>query len=513
MAKDYDSAATYFDQIFQYSAEVTNKNFLVRPVLYSGILNFERGNIQLARQQLEEGLDKIKSLGSFPDLAIVYQYMSKIHVLAKEYSKARQYLEKALEFAEGAHNKRELHNTKLLLVNLDNLSNLRRNSLQDVEKAYQWALENGDNILLKESSNYLANYYIEKGQFQSALAYKEVYAKASEKKAAKEKLNEIALLKEKTRFEQEARDRELNERALKVKLQVNTQNRNLLFLGVILLLVMSLLLLYSNTLKNEAYTSLREGNRELRKTEKELAGKNAELQKYIESNIQLEQFAHIASHDLRAPLITINSFAKLLEQKTTHKLTENESKYLDFIRINGAQMSELVNDLLAYSKINSQKIEVTKISIQTLVEEVKTMFKNQAAEKQVAIHLIQPLPNIVADEVKIKRVFQNLIDNAIKFSAPEKASKVELSFEEDEHHWRFNVQDNGIGMKDNNIDIFQPYTQLNRKADYKGTGLGLSFCQKIVQQHGGEIGYASNYGKGSCFHFTIAKELNQEDAV
>ncbi|MCB1675745.1 MAG: hypothetical protein KDI01_05615, partial [Halioglobus sp.] len=97
-----------------------------------------------------------------------------------------------------------------------------------------------------------------------------------------------------------------------------------------------------------------------------LAFKNAELQKYIESNIQLEQFAHVASHDLRAPLITINSFAKLLDETASGKLDENEKTFIHYIRANGEQMYELVNDLLEYSKINNKKINISRVDVQQL---------------------------------------------------------------------------------------------------------------------------------------------------
>ncbi len=235
---------------------------------------------------------------------------------------------------------------------------------------------------------------------------------------------------------------------------------------------------------------------------------NRELEKYIESNIQLEQFAHVASHDLRAPLITINSFSKLLKNKAGSKLSEDENKYLDFISTNGNQMFDLVNDLLEYSKINSQKINLSEVNLSDVIKGVCNTLKRQAQTKKVNISLPKNIPNITADEIKIKRVFQNLLSNAIKFSDDQKDdSFIKIDFQESPDIIEFSIEDNGVGMKKHDIDIFQPYTQLHNKGDYRGTGMGLSFCQKIVKQHNGKIDYQSEYGIGTKFTFTIDKTL------
>ncbi len=235
--------------------------------------------------------------------------------------------------------------------------------------------------------------------------------------------------------------------------------------------------------------------------------KNEALQKYIESNIQLEQFAHVASHDLRAPVITIKSFAKILETKAKDRLTQEEQKYLTYIKSNAAQMFDLVTDLLDYSKINSQHLKISSIDVNTVVNGIYNTLQSQAEERGVVLEIHQKLPTILADEIKIKRVFQNLIGNAIKFSDNNKDSIVRIQYIEYLKHWEFLIIDNGIGIQDSKSDIFKPYVQLNNKSDYKGSGLGLSISQRIISQHGGDITYKSEYGVGSEFKFTISKQL------
>lgn len=247
---------------------------------------------------------------------------------------------------------------------------------------------------------------------------------------------------------------------------------------------------------------------EEKKAKESLEHRNAELEKYIESNIQLEQFAHVASHDLRAPLITINSFSKLLHAKAGSKLDEKESQYLEFISSNGIQMFDLVNDLLEYSKINSQKIHISEVCVGMLATTAANTLLKQAEERAVSIDIKGNMPLIQADEIKLKRVFQNLLSNAIKFSDDNKDSYIHISSTEDSNAYKFIIEDNGIGMRDHDVNIFLPYTQLNKKSDYKGTGMGLSFCQKIIDQHKGKIDYTSKLNKGTTFYFTISKNIN-----
>lgn len=245
------------------------------------------------------------------------------------------------------------------------------------------------------------------------------------------------------------------------------------------------------------------------KATKAIKDKNEELQQYIKSNIQLEQFAHIASHDLKAPLITIGSFAKLLKIRSKDRLSAEEQKYLSFIQENSNILIDSVNDLLEYSKVNSQHLKLSRIDTKALINDVLEVLEEQKGQKDVFIELAESLPIIIGDEQKLRRVFQNLISNAIKFSADTDHSKVSIVSHEDPQKWTFHVIDNGIGIAESTKGkIFDPFIQLNNRDQYQGSGLGLSICQKIVDQHNGDIDYQSTPGEGTTFYFTIDKNLS-----
>ncbi len=235
----------------------------------------------------------------------------------------------------------------------------------------------------------------------------------------------------------------------------------------------------------------------------QLHNKNEQLQRYIESNIQLEQFAHVASHDLQAPIISVKSFSKLMIDRMNDKLSPAEQQYLRIIYDNANQMDELVTDLLEYSKINSQAINKTNVKLCGLIEEVISNLQVQAQENNVTLSCKTDEIEALIDKVKIKRVLQNLIANAIKFHDPAKESTVEVTVEQQNDQVIIHVRDNGIGIPVSNIDIFEPYKQLNNKAKYKGSGMGLAICKKIIMQHNGIIDYSSESGRGTDFWFSL----------
>lgn len=320
-------------------------------------------------------------------------------------------------------------------------------------------------------------------------------------------LNEASLPNEKSKKLRTSKEIRLEKEILQIKAETQKNIQTILISCASLLFLMICGMLYLFLNINKKKKLLADNYDKLETAENELAHKIIELQTYIESNLQLEQFAHVASHDLRSPIVTINSFAELLKNKAANKLNDEEQKLLNFIEGSSKQMLELVTDLLEYSKLNSQVLNIDDVEIQKLLEEVTSTIKPQAKEKNIHIETTGDYPVIKADVIKLKRVFQNLVSNSIKFSDTDKMPYVKISCEEDSSTYNFKVEDNGIGIKNSKVDLFAPYVQLNPKSDYNGTGLGLSMCKKIVEQHGGTIDYQGREGEGTVFSFSISKDL------
>ena len=241
---------------------------------------------------------------------------------------------------------------------------------------------------------------------------------------------------------------------------------------------------------------------------RQLNQQNRELQTYIESNMQLENFAYIASHDLRAPIRTMVSFANLLEDQLGPRLQDPEREYLMFIRQSAISMQMLIEDLLKFSRANTVKRNLRKVKLQDLQRELQIDFHTQLKSTGGILEWENIDHTLIADRIKLKQLLQNLISNALKFTDPGQAPSVRVKLQEEDDQWCFSVQDNGIGISSEFTNtIFLIFKRLHNQQQYEGTGIGLALCKKLVEQHDGRIWVESKVGEGSTFFFTIRKNL------
>lgn len=244
----------------------------------------------------------------------------------------------------------------------------------------------------------------------------------------------------------------------------------------------------------------------LHKTRMALNDKNEELEKYIVANLQLENFAYFASHDLQTPLRSIISFTQLLNRSLRGKISDAEQEYMDFIIASGKNMRNLVNDLLSYSRVNTTGINLEEVDVSGLVNQLCIELTTIIEEKSAKIELDNLPTKIWADSTKLRQVFQNLVTNAVKFSNEENIPIIKISCQEEKKHWLFSVADNGIGIHpDFQERIFLLFKRLHSNSEYEGTGIGLAMVKKIVEQHEGKIWLESEPEKGATFYFTVKK--------
>jgi len=234
--------------------------------------------------------------------------------------------------------------------------------------------------------------------------------------------------------------------------------------------------------------------------------KNDELEKYIASNLNLENFAHVASHDLKSPLRTIRSFAQLLIKDIYEIIPQKNKTYLDIINKSSKNMSILIDDVLSFSKIESEKLNIKEISCQPFIDFLLTQIKDEIEEYNAEIFLIN-IPNVIhSDNSKLSQVLQNLIRNSLKFRNKNTCPIIKISVDSLSDFWQFNIEDNGIGIDEKYIhEIFKIFRRLNNKDKFPGSGIGLSTCEKTISILGGKIWVNSIIGQGSIFSFTIPK--------
>lgn len=239
-----------------------------------------------------------------------------------------------------------------------------------------------------------------------------------------------------------------------------------------------------------------------------LADVNIELTNTVE---QLKQFAYITAHDLKEPLRTINSFIQLLRNELEEiDLSETTQSYLNFVESGANRLQDLIQGLLDYTKLDDGKISYKEVSVERLISEVLKDISFQIEESGAKIEL-GDYPDIIANEHRIKILFQNLISNAIKFKKPDSPVNIHITYDSTPEFHEFSVIDDGIGIAGESQElIFKIFKRLHTRSKYEGTGIGLSICKKIVSQHGGNISVNSVEGQGAKFTFTLKKDYDRK---
>jgi PAS domain S-box-containing protein len=238
---------------------------------------------------------------------------------------------------------------------------------------------------------------------------------------------------------------------------------------------------------------------ERKRAEEELRNLTRELKR---SNEDLQQFAYVASHDLQAPLRSIEGFIRLLVKKYKGRLDKNADDYIHFITEGVRDMQMLIYDLLEFSKVGTDDNAFAPTDTSSCFKQAVSNLTGVIAEKKAVIKHDGQFPTVPGRAAQLTSLFQNLIGNAIKFCTVQ--PKIHISVKRERKHWLFSVQDNGIGIDARDFHrIFGPFGRLHSKSDFPGTGIGLATCNKIVERHGGRIWLNSKAGKGSTFFFTL----------
>ena len=263
--------------------------------------------------------------------------------------------------------------------------------------------------------------------------------------------------------------------------------------------------------KSHLQQALLKKNAELEQLTAELSAKKAALEYEIahsthlqQKNTELEQFAYIASHDLQAPLRTVRAYTTMLREKYSTNTNETVQISIRFIIEAVDRMSGLIKDLLDYSRLG-KNAELKEVDCNQLLKIVQQDLATTIDETNAIIQ-IQELPSIKGYETELRLLFQNLIDNAIKFRKPDVVPELMITAEVQQTQWKFSIKDNGIGIDPQYHDrIFMIFQRLHGNKQFKGSGIGLAHCKKIIELHGGTITVDSQENEGSTFYINIPR--------
>lgn len=377
--------------------------------------------------------------------------------------------------------------------------------LGNCKLAKEYAHKSIEMVLASESKDWplnsysiLADCYKEDGDFRNAYKYKSLFHEGRDSVynvEKSEKIHEISAKYESERKEIEnqllLKEKEKNETIIKTQRIVS-------ILGGLLMasLIATLIVIYKNFKNNNLYSEHLEKEVSARTLELNLANKQLE-----ESNIELERFAFIASHDLKEPLKNINNFAGLLKENTKEGNIEiaQTIEYVDVILNSSSRMNQLIEEVLEFSRVGNSTETVTEF-VDSILDDVVTSISSTIEQKNVQIE-VDELPRAKVNQSYLFIVLKNLIENGIKYNDKERPI-INIAGKLENNVYQLSVEDNGIGIDKKYFDrIFKMFQRLHNRSSYKGTGLGLSICRKIINQMGGDIMLESELGVGSKFTF------------
>ncbi|MDX1588564.1 MAG: ATP-binding protein [Oleiphilaceae bacterium] len=235
-------------------------------------------------------------------------------------------------------------------------------------------------------------------------------------------------------------------------------------------------------------------------------------QAFARSNQELEQFAFVASHDLREPLRKLMSFTQLLGTGRYGQFDDKGNEFVGYIRDSAQRMESLLDSLLRFSRVSSQGLSLEPVALEKVAEEMKRDLQLSIEESNARIE-VEPLPTVSGDRTQLRQLLQNLVSNAIKYRQAETPPVIRIHGEAaGPDHYDLHVSDNGIGFDMAYKDqIFEVFKRLHGKTDYSGTGMGLAICKKIAERHGGRIDVVSEPGEGT--RFTVRLPVHQEEGT
>ena len=491
---EYDKAVIYTERAF----EVAKRNKFTQILsIYAddyGRILTKTNQFEKAANIFAEGLRLNETFADEPSKVWNWTYQADLAMAQQQCKKAEEFVNKAYNYALDKKMTENLTYNTLGFAKVAMCKKDYSNVLMYGKKILEIGKSSGRDLIIKtvnieqEARKLIAEAMEAQGQFEKAYFYVKEYHEINDSIFQKQKLAQTIELEAKYR----STEKEKAIAYLQTEKEITNRfiNRLWTFVGIIVLAVFYILyLLYKR----------KEANQLIRT-------KNQELKKYIDSNLQLENFAFIASHDLRTPLSNMTNFAQLLKRTTKDRLEVAEMEYLDFIKDAAKDMMALLDDLMAFSTLHKSQIKEEKIDLEGFVKEVLEQNKKLINEHQVLITTELETHFIKGDRSKLSQLLHNLLNNSIKYRKPGETPTIVISAFANRKSAIFSIKDNGIGIESTYFDkIFLLFKRLHNKTDYQGTGIGLALCKKIVDMHNGKIWVESTLGEGATFSFSLPK--------
>ena len=501
------TAVNYFAKALDFYTQTSNIKGKIEVLNALGNTYERLQNYEKSLQYCSEALFLTESIIDLNLISNVHINMGVTQIRVGKNEEAEQHFRQALQIGEQSKDQRVVANAANQL-GMMMLSQHRDTAVvKYLELALEAATSINDKLLMKNAYESLYNYYDQKSDLDNAYEYLKQLNAIKEQLYSDEQAKQFIVNRIKYETERkEAENKKLKAKELESQLTIQKQKvTNYAMLAVLLLgAIMGYVLFRAFQQKKannvELEQEVKRRTADLEVSNKELIGTNQRLE---QSNSELERFAYIASHDLKSPLRNIISFLNLIDRKVKKLDDDDLREYLRFATDNARQMHVLIQDVLEFSRIESDK--VTIFESVDLNESLMMVLQNLQEPMQIKAAAIQApiLPVVQTNSVHILQVFQNLIGNGIKYNESGQPL-IEIDYQKRDNEHQFAIHDNGIGISaEYHEQIFEMFKRLHTRDEYKGTGIGLAICKKIVMNLGGRIWIDSEIDKGSTFYFTL----------
>ena len=497
---DTDIALNYLEEAIPYFRKTEKrKRMLGIAMAQLSEVYLQMGDYAIADSISDEGIKLLNNLGRTDQKGLPAMYRIKGEVMERNNNKVA-----ALEFYTKSYNEaKRIKLTEdqiiaLIRLGVFYLPTDPNKSIEVCNNAYQHSKRRLLTNLEIESCDCLHSAYKKKEQYLEALKYHE------EKIILKDSLSTLkikhdleinkSIAQKDKQLAEEAYQKDLREKELKNQHNIIT----VLFISTLLGLFLVGFLLYNRLLIKKQNTKISEKTKQLIETNKRLES----------SNVELERFAHITSHDLKSPLRNIVSFTGLLRRYLVPESTSKKvDELIDYIENSGKRMNALIDDILNYSQLSKgEPTTIKQIDLNEIVHDISQLTQSTSQGTKVIFH-ISELPSIEWHYSKIFQLLKNLIENGIMYNQSDKP-KIKIYTEKNEKAYSIYINDNGIGIDEQHFEkIFVMFNRLHNQSEYEGTGLGLASCKKIVEEFDGEITVSSKVNRGTTFRIDIPHNI------
>ncbi|MGB1241254.1 MAG: ATP-binding protein [Chitinophagales bacterium] len=491
--ENFPQALEYYQQAHQMAKMAQDSSIIYRSLAAMGSVYGELKDNDKSLAYNFQSLKMAENMNFDMGVAYAAHNVGLNYVLQNQLDTALTYLQQSLDLMRKSKDKFGEANCLQAISGVHSKTQDYTEAIAHLEKALEIHRQLGDRSRIREIYRDLSKAYFNGGNSVKAYQVQKGYIELRDSLVKEETMQQMASLKQ--TYELEKKESEKQIAIMQKEQQIERMYRYAGLLGLGVLMLVSWLF-YSRYQEQTTMNKL-------------LAQKNEEIQlqnnKLATSNRELEQFAYIASHDLKEPLRNIGGFTSLLERRYIEKGDEDAKDFMRFISGSVNHMHKLLTDLLAYSRIGMQEGNHTELlNLNDIIKQVSSNYQTSIKKHNAQI-ISTNLPTIHANRIQMIQLFQNLIGNAIKFKS-EEAPEIHIHCAENTKEFTISVRDNGIGMEQEYTDkIFVIFQRLHNRTKYEGTGIGLSICKKIVEQHDGKIWVESQSGDGSTFYFSIPK--------